>query len=109
MACGEGFPQALIDGYSASGSFDVGLGGWDSLSKADRWLGAIRASDIDEDALPFSGHNCPLRRFDALGYMTMADTPVESIEFGRTGAVQPACSARPAQQYRNGGYVLGPN
>jgi hypothetical protein len=103
-ACGEGFPNAIIDGYSAGGLFDIMLSGWGDFSKASQWKDAIWNSGIDLDKLPTT-KECPLRQFDGLAYSLMADTPVEGVEFGRIGAVQPVCSARPVQQYRSGGYV----
>ncbi len=102
-ACGEGFPNAIIDGTSASGLFDIKLSGWADLSKADPWKEAIRESGLDLNSLPIT-KDCPLREFDGLAYSLMADTPVDGIEFGRIGAVQPVCSASPVQRTRDGSF-----
>lgn len=108
MACWESYPFALIDGTSARGMFDIllnGLGDWEG---ANAWSEAVRQSGLDLDNLPYSGSGCPLRAFDQIGFEQMANTRVDTIEFGRPDAVQPACSARPAQMRRGEDtYLLG--
>lgn len=104
-ACGEGFPMAYVNGTSAGGLFDVMLSGWDNLDKADPWKDAIRNSGINLERLPITKDNCPLQRFDDLGARTMGNTPVESIQFGERGTLQPVCNARTAQTYRGGEYI----
>lgn len=99
-ACWESYPYALIDGTSAQGSFDILLNGMGDWGRADVWHEAVRRSGLDLESLPNTGRGCPLRAFDEIGSMQMGATRVDTIEFGRRDAVQPACSARPVQMRR---------
>lgn len=93
-ACGEGTFNAMIDGYSALGSVDIRLEGFED----DKWEAFAdymlkNGMDYDErDKLPMTGYDCPLREYDAIGYEYLKNTRVIAIEFGRYGSLQPQCS-----------------
>lgn len=93
-ACGEGSFNAMIDGVGMLGNVDIKLTAeeWSGFSK---WNDYLYEHGMDGDArmkLPMTGDNCPLRKFDALGYQLMQNTRVTGIEFGRYGSLQPQCS-----------------
>jgi len=99
-ACGEGSFNATIDGVGALNMLSVQLEGHSYApgSRYDGWRDLLRANGIDgtqEDILPLTGENCPLRRFDAQAYQLLKDTRVTGIAFSQTREVlQPQCNGK---------------
>jgi hypothetical protein len=92
--CWEGQFNAMMDGYGALGNVDIRLIGQDSKAW-DAYDEYLYSHGMDGDArrkLPMTGDNCPLRRYDEVGYRLLQNTPVIGIEFGRFGSLQPQCS-----------------
>jgi len=105
-ACGDANPPSMYTiGNGGAGYFDVAVGGWDDYEAADPWFDAIARANLDTDSLPTSADSCPLAQFSRVGLSAMSSTRVRWIEFGKAGAVQPACNPRTARRIIGGDYI----
>jgi len=99
-ACGEGSFHATIDGVGALSMLSVQLEGatYTADSRYDEWRSLLRNSGVDgsdDDALPVTSSNCPLRRFDQEAQELLKGTKVTGIAFSRTPEIlQPQCSGK---------------
>lgn len=93
-SCNEGGFNAMIDGVGVLNNIDIRLIARenDGFSK---WNNYLYDHGIDGDVrmhMPMTGDNCPLRRFDRLGFQLLQNTPVIGIEYGRYRSLQPQCN-----------------
>lgn len=99
-ACGEGSFHAIIDGVGALSMLSVQLEGatYTPDSRYDDWRSLLRSNGVDgsdDEALPVTSSNCPLRRFDREAYELLKGTKVTGIAFSRTPEVlQPQCNGK---------------
>jgi hypothetical protein len=99
-ACGEGSFNATIDGIGVFGMLSIQLEGatYTRDSNYDEWRSILRSGGIDmtdDNALPVTSENCPLRRFDQQAFPLLKGTKVTGIAFSRTREVlQPQCNGK---------------